>query len=214
MKRAIALVARVARGVFLILPFLPFLPYPPRPPYPPDPPVRRPPPERSRKAACSRRRISACSKRPIAISGRSPIRSWTRSAIADGVGGRRSRRRRRLVHAAARAPRRAERPRLRRRHPAAMLEAISRRVQRENLSNVPHGARHAERSAAADRARRGADRRRVSRDGRSGDPTSSSRCCRTSRESLKPQGRLGIVDFTPGGGGPGRRRSSASIPKR
>ncbi len=29
------------------------------------------------------------------------------------------------------------------------------------------------------------------------------RCCENVARSLKPQGRIGIVDFTPGGGGPG-----------
>ena len=123
------------------------------------------------RAACFRRRTSACSRRRIARSGRSPIRSWTRCGIADGARRRRPRRRRRLVHDPARPSRRTERPGLRRRTSSAqMIEAISRRVQREGLQQRPHGARHGDRSAAAAGPRRRADRRRVPRDGRPGRP--------------------------------------------
>ena len=106
------------RASFAFLPFLPFLPYLPDPPCPTCPPAR--PPVRPAAEAQTRlfgRRISGCSKRPIAISGRSPIRSWTRSASPKGrwspssappaAGSR-----------CSSPARRAERPRLRRRHPA------------------------------------------------------------------------------------------------
>jgi predicted methyltransferase len=87
-----------------------------------------------------------------------------------------------------------------------MLEAITRRVQHENLSNVttvlgtaidprlPGGldavlivdAYHEMEFDESGRRRR--------------DPVT---LLRNVARSLKPQGRLGVVDFTPGGGGPG-----------
>ena len=85
----------------------------------------------------------------------------------------------------------------------AMLEVIRQRMQRENLTERPS------RSSA----------RRAIRGCRQGStPRSSSTrftrwtirriplvitLLRNVARSLKPQGRLGIVDFTPGGGGPG-----------
>ena len=89
--------------------------------------------------------------------------------IADGVDRRRPRRRRRLVHDAARAPRRPERPRLRRGHPAADDRGDQPARAAREPDERQHGARHADRSAAAARPRRRADRRRLSRDGRAGE---------------------------------------------
>ena len=79
-----------------------------------------------------------------------------------------------------------------------MIEAIKRRVEREGLQERQVRPRHADRSRTAGAGRRRADRRRVPRDGAAGG-----RCSATSRKSLKPNGRIGIVDFTKDGGGPG-----------
>ena len=87
-----------------------------------------------------------------------------------------------------------------------MIEAISRRVQRENLTNVRHGARHRDRSARCRRASTPcSSSTRITRwTTRRSPSVIRHAACRTSRASLKPQGRLGIVDFTAG-----RRRSRA-----
>ena len=167
----------------------------------------------ARRAGCSRRRISGCSKRPIARQWQKPDQIMDALGIADGAvvadlgagGGWFTMRLARrvgpngLVYAEDIQPQ--------------MIEAISRRVQREDLHERADGARHADRSAAAARPRRRADRRRLSRDGRSGAARGHpDAAAATSRGRSKPQGRLGIVDFTPGGGGPGPQPKSASIP--
>ena len=88
-----------------------------------------------------------------------------------------------------------------------MIEAISRRVQRENLKNVrtvlgtatdPNLPRGLDAVLIVDAYHEMDDPAR---------PESSSRCSGTSRAALKPQGRVGVVDFTPGRrrSGPGRR---------
>ena len=119
-------------------------------------------------------------------------------------GRRRPRRRRRLVHDAARAPRRTER---RWSTPQdiqpLMIEAISRRVQRESLHERPDRARHADRSAAARRASTPCSSSTRTTRWTIPRPESILTLLKNVARSLKPQGRLGIVDFLPGGGGPG-----------
>ena len=80
-----------------------------------------------------------------------------------------------------------------------MIEAISRRVQREGLHQRHPRARRVQRSPASGRRpdRRGAHRRCVSRDG--GPRAAARNVART----LKPQGRIGIIDYREGEGGPG-----------
>ena len=84
-----------------------------------------------------------------------------------------------------------------------MIEAISRRMQNENLLERQAGARHAERSAIA----AGLDAAIISDAYREMDDPADHSLVVTLlanvARSLKPQGRLGIVDYLPGGGGPG-----------
>ena len=125
-------VSLAARSVFPVLPCRPHLPF--RPILRLQP-VRQPRRERSRRAASSRRTISACSRRPIATvaearsdHGRARIAEgvvvadlgagggWFTVQLARRVGPNG------LVYAEDIQPQ--------------MIEAISRRVQRENLTNV------------------------------------------------------------------------------
>ena len=85
----------------------------------------------------------------------------------------------------------------------AMLEAINRRMQKENLSHVT-----AVLGTPSDpRLPAGIDAALISDAFHEmDDPTDRSvivTLLRNVAASLKPQGRLGIVDWTPGGGGPG-----------
>jgi predicted methyltransferase len=96
----------------------------------------------------------------------------------------------------------------------AMLEGISRRMQSENLTNVitvlgtasdphlPPGLDAALISDAFHEMDVDEDRNLVVR------------LLRNVAASLKPQGRLGIVDWTPGSGGPGPVAGDRSDPKR
>ena len=136
-------------------------------------PVRLPPTSptqprsRPRSAVCSAPQDLGLLEAPDRDQWQKPDQIMDALGIADGVGRRRPRRGRRLVHDPAGSPRRAERPRLRRGHPAADDRGDrAAAMQREGLANVRTGARHADRSAAAAGPRRGAHRRRVSRDGR------------------------------------------------
>ena len=92
-----------------------------------------------------------------------------------------------------------------------MLEAISRRMQRENLTNVttvlgtptdPQLPPGLDAALIVD-AYHEMDE--------PDDPTLVVTLLRNVAQSLKPQGRLGIVDFTPGSGGPG---PAAEQPRR
>jgi len=84
-----------------------------------------------------------------------------------------------------------------------MLEAISRRMQNENLANVkPVLGTPSDPSLPP-----GLDAALISdayhEMDEPSDPTIVVKLLRNVARSLKPQGRLGIVDWTPGGGGPG-----------
>ena len=162
-----------------------------------------------RRSRAARPAVPAAGSRPARgpgsrRSGRSPIRSWTRSGSptarssptsAPAAAGSRSGSRgasgpNGLVYAEDIQPQ--------------MIEAISRRVQRENLHE-----RHAPCSARPNDPRlphghrRRADRRRVSRDGESAGRSVTLLQERRARRS-SPQGRIGIVDFIAG-----RRRTRA-----
>ena len=126
------------------------------------------------------------------------------------LGRRRTRRRRRLVHAAPRS----------RVGPNGLVYAEDIQPEMIEAHQPPDaerepderrtGARHADRSAAAAGARRRADRRtRITRWTIRRIRRVIVTLLRNVARSLKPQGRLGIVDLTPGGGGPGPRRESA-----
>ena len=84
-----------------------------------------------------------------------------------------------------------------------MLEAISRRMQSENLTNVKPVLG----TQTDPRLPPGLDAALISdayhEMDEPSDPTVIVRLLRNIARSLKPQGRLGIVDWTPGAGGPG-----------
>jgi SAM-dependent methyltransferase len=84
-----------------------------------------------------------------------------------------------------------------------MLEAISRRMQSENLTNVKPVLG----TQSDPRLPPGLDAALISdayhEMDEPGDPMVIVRLLRNIARSLKPQGRLGIVDWTPGAGGPG-----------
>jgi len=84
-----------------------------------------------------------------------------------------------------------------------MLEAISRRMQSENLTNVKPVLG----TQTDPRLPPGLDAALISdayhEMDEPGDPMVIVRLLRNIARSLKPQGRLGIVDWTPGAGGPG-----------
>jgi predicted methyltransferase len=84
----------------------------------------------------------------------------------------------------------------------AMLEAIGQRVQVENLLNV----RPVLGTPSDPRLPKGLDAALIVdsyHEMDDPDPTLVVTLLQNIARSLKPQGRLGIVDFTPGGGGPG-----------
>jgi predicted methyltransferase len=84
-----------------------------------------------------------------------------------------------------------------------MIEGISRRVQRENLKNV----RTVLGTTTDPRLPRGLDAVLIVDTYREMDDPAKPEIILTLlskiARSLKPQGRVGVVDFTPGGGGPG-----------
>src|SRR5258708_20736269 len=78
-----------------------------------------------------------------------------------------------------------------------MLEAIKRRVQRENLTNV-----HTVLGTTKDsRLPHGLDAILIN--GAYHEMENPIAVLKDAAQSLKPQGRIGIVDFSPGAGGPG-----------
>jgi predicted methyltransferase len=85
----------------------------------------------------------------------------------------------------------------------AMLEAIGRRMRNENLSNVKTVLG----TANDPRLPIGLDAILISdafhEMDEPADPTLVVTLLRNAAQSLKPQGRLGVVDWTPGDGGPG-----------
>jgi SAM-dependent methyltransferase len=92
-----------------------------------------------------------------------------------------------------------------------MIDAIKGRVERENLSNVVTVMG----TADDPRLPPGVDAALIvgsftkcssTKAGKRRDPVV---LLQNIARSLKPQGRLGVVDFLPGGGGPGARRGSA-----
>lgn len=94
----------------------------------------------------------------------------------------------------------------------AMLEAISRRMQKENLSNVttvlgtpsnPHLPSGIDAALICDAFREMDD---------ATDRSVIVTLLRNIGLSLKPQGRLGIVDWMPGGGGPGPAANQRADP--
>ena len=150
---------------------------------------------------CSRPRTSGCSKAPIAIRGRSRIRSWTR---LESRTARRSR-----TSAPAPAGSRSclarrrwtERDGLRGGRPAADARSDSQARQPRRAAERPGAPRHQHRSTPAGHAR--------------STRSSSSTCIpevdvddrvtflRNLARALKPNGRIGIVNYKPGQGGPG-----------
>ena len=96
----------------------------------------------------------------------------------------------------------------------AMLEGISRRMQSENLTNVktvlgtpsdPHLPPRLDAALISDAFHEMDD---------PDDPDLVVTLLRNVAQSLKPQGRLGIVDWTPGNGGPGPEARHRVDPKR
>jgi SAM-dependent methyltransferase len=96
----------------------------------------------------------------------------------------------------------------------AMLEGISRRMQSENLTNVttvlgtpsdPHLPPALDAALINDAFHEMDD---------PDDPKVVVTLLRNVAQSLKPQGRLGIVDWTPGSGGPGPEAKHRVDPKR
>jgi predicted methyltransferase len=96
----------------------------------------------------------------------------------------------------------------------AMLEGISRRMKSENLTNVttvlgtpsdPHLPPALDAALINDAFHEMDD---------PDDPTVVVTLLRNVAQSLKPQGRLGIVDWTPGSGGPGPEAKHRVDPKR
>ena len=92
---------------------------------------------------------------------------------------------------------------------AEMLEAIGRRVQREGFRNVKpvRGEADDPKLPPARSTRRSSSTRITS-------SRIPSRCSRSSRASLKPGGRIGIVNFTKDGGGPGPPMSDRPDPQK
>jgi predicted methyltransferase len=95
----------------------------------------------------------------------------------------------------------------------AMLEGISRRMQSENLTNVttvlgtpsdPHLPPGLDAALISDAFHEMDD---------PDDPKLVVTLLRNVGQSLKPQGRLGIVDWTPGSGGPGPEANHRVDPK-
>ena len=95
----------------------------------------------------------------------------------------------------------------------AMLEGISRRMQSENLTNVktvlgtpsdPHLPAGLDAALISDAFHEMDD---------PDDPKLVVTLLRNVAQSLKPQGRLGIVDWTPGNGGPGPAADHRVDPK-
>ena len=96
----------------------------------------------------------------------------------------------------------------------AMLEGISRRMQSESLTNVttvlgrpsdPHLPQALDAALINDAFHEMDD---------PDDPTVVVTLLRNVAQSLKPQGRLGIVDWTPGSGGPGPEAKHRVDPTR
>jgi SAM-dependent methyltransferase len=96
----------------------------------------------------------------------------------------------------------------------AMLAGISRRMQSENLTNVttvlgtpsdPHLPAGLDAALISDAFHEMDD---------PDDPTLVVTLLRNVAQSLKPQGRLGIVDWTPGSGGPGPEAKHRVDPQR
>jgi len=86
-----------------------------------------------------------------------------------------------------------------------MIEAIKRRMQHENLTNVVPVLGVADDPrlpAMVDAALIVGSYHEMELDD-SGKPRDPVTLLRNIAKSLRPQGRLGVVDFTPGGGGPG-----------
>ena len=153
--------------------------------------------------------ISAARPRPARrarsrSTGRSPSRSWTRSVSPTAPS---SRTLARVAGGSRFGSRTAsdERARVGRGHPAEDDEAIGRRVRRENLANV----RTVLGIAKDPRLPRGLDAVLIF--GAYHEIEDPVTLLKNVARSLKPQGRIGVVDFNPGGGGPGPRPTSASI---
>jgi SAM-dependent methyltransferase len=93
-----------------------------------------------------------------------------------------------------------------------MLEAISRRMRNENLTNVKTVLG----TASDPRLPVGIDAILISdafhEMDEPADPMLVVRLLKNAAESLKPQGRLGVVDWTPGGGGPGPAANQRANP--
>ena len=94
----------------------------------------------------------------------------------------------------------------------AMLEAISRRMRNENLANV----RTVLGTASDPRLPVGIDAILISdafhEMDEPSDPTVVVKLLKNAAQSLKPQGRLGVVDWTPGDGGPGPAANQRANP--
>jgi len=95
-----------------------------------------------------------------------------------------------------------------------MLDAISRRMQNENQSNVKPVLG----TAGDPRLPLGIDAVLISDAFHEMDDEADRSVIvtllRNVAQSLKPQGRLGIVDWTPGSGGPGPEAKQRADPKR
>lgn len=94
----------------------------------------------------------------------------------------------------------------------AMLEAISRRMRNENLTNVKTVLG----TVSDPRLPVGIDAILISdafhEMDEPADPMLVVRLLKNAAESLKPQGRLGVVDWTRGGGGPGPAANQRANP--
>ena len=94
----------------------------------------------------------------------------------------------------------------------AMLEAVSRRMRNENLANVKTVLG----TASDPRLPVGIDAILISdafhEMDEPSDPMLVVGLLRNAAQSLKPQGRLGVVDWTPGDGGPGPAANQRANP--
>ena len=173
--------------------------------------ARRSRPHRRGTGSSSRPRTSACSKRPTAPRGRSRIRSWTRSASPTA----------RTSPTSAPAPAGS---------PSRLARRVGPERRRLRAGRAAADARGDSPARAARGAAERADRARPRQLAQPAARTRSTRCSswtpirrcrcpsgsrflRISPSALKPNGRIGIVNYKLGGGGPGPDDPGLRVPR-